>query len=364
MIGFPQKILVTLDFPPAHGGIQRFLHDLVVHTYAQTDMVLVGAGAETKQTPGTYPCPIIYVSSVLSTYDEKFSIFPLCIKLIRLLTADSGNATILCGNIFAACAAFPLKMVFGKSYSVYVYGTELLPLRNKLSIKALFLRSVLSHAETIISISDYTTELVKKILPNATVQKQTPKISLEKYPFAKDEMQARSVKNENAFKILSVGRLVKHKGHDCLIKAVSDLPKAINWNLVIVGSGPQLNSLKLLAAKYNIQNKVEFRTDLSDEEVCNTYRESSIFVFPSVSNGGTEGFGIVLLEAMAHFLPIIASDTGAVREVLDNGKCGMLIPPGDSGFLCKAICRLFQEPELRHFYATAANQRVIENYAW
>jgi len=358
------NILVTLDFPPLQGGIQRFLHDIVVHRYSTNDIVLVGAKKAKQQQQYKYPCPVIYVSNFMSIVNKKYSILSLFFKLKRIVSVKHTCQTVMCGNVFAACAAFPLRVFFGQPYSVYVYGTELLPLQKKMSIKAALLRNVLARATTIISISDYTTSLVKKILPNACVQKQTPKIAFENYLFAKEGEDKREYGNSKLFQILSVGRLVDHKGHEHLLHAVAALPATITWSLVIAGNGPKLQFLRSMAFRYKIQKKVEFRTTLTDDELSAAYHESSVFVFPSVSQGGTEGFGIVLLEAMAHNVPVIASDIGAVREVLDNGRCGMIVPPKESASLCNAICRFAADPVLCRSYSSAASQWVREKYAW
>jgi glycosyltransferase involved in cell wall biosynthesis len=164
--------------------------------------------------------------------------------------------------------------------------------------------------------------------------------------------------------ILCVGRLVCHKGHDVLLEAVSQLPRDRQWYLVIAGNGPLLSSLTRKCIDLGIADRVTFKTGLLDKELEQEYQRASIFVLPTVPVNGTEGFGIVLLEAMAHRLPIIASNIGGVAEVLDKGSCGVLVEPGDAKRLCDAIRRVADDASLREALTSSALERLRKNYVW
>ena len=96
-----------------------------------------------------------------------------------------------------------------------------------------------------------------------------------------------------------------------------------------------------------------------DSMVPRYYKSADICVFPS----RLEGFGIVILEAMASGIPIIASNTGGIREIISNGKNGMLFKPGDADALSKAILALYQDLDLRKKISQAALKTVTE-YNW
>jgi glycosyltransferase involved in cell wall biosynthesis len=142
------------------------------------------------------------------------------------------------------------------------------------------------------------------------------------------------------------------------------LPDNIFWKCVIVGDGPQLYILNALSAKKGINDRVIIKTNVSDDELWKEYEKASIFILPSIIDKGTEGFGIVLLEAMAHSVPVIASNTGGIAEVLDNGSCGVLVEPGNAAAISEAIKKLYGDINLRSALSQKAYNRVRTFYAW
>lgn len=120
--------------------------------------------------------------------------------------------------------------------------------------------------------------------------------------------------------VLFVGRLVKEKGITYLIDAM----RQINALLVIVGEGPMKSELEKEAS----EKKVEalFLGSKTHEELKTIYASADIFVMPSIpaQNGGKEGFGLVALEAMASGLPVVASDSGGISQIIEDGVNGFL----------------------------------------
>jgi glycosyltransferase involved in cell wall biosynthesis len=162
-----------------------------------------------------------------------------------------------------------------------------------------------------------------------------------------------------------VGRLVEHKGHRVLLEACGSLPSSLVWRLLIAGSGPEVSRLRAAAGKIGISDRVTFKTGLSDAELTGEYRGADVFVLPSLeTRTGAEGFGIVLLDAMAEGIPIVASDTGGIGEVLENGSCGVMVPPGEPAALVAAIVRVAEDPAARRLITEKAFERVREHYAW
>ena len=86
---------------------------------------------------------------------------------------------------------------------------------------------------------------------------------------------------------------------------------------------------------------------------------SDIFAMPSLK----EGLGVAALEAMASGLPVIASDVGGLREVVEDGRTGIIVPPANSKQIASAIQRLAESDGLRAQMGAAARARVVENYS-
>ena len=159
--------------------------------------------------------------------------------------------------------------------------------------------------------------------------------------------------------ILYLGDLSRIKGVDVLIQAIAKLRSILpNMKLHLVGSG-YMNDFQLLAKKKGIEGYVVFHGWAADSMVPRYYKSADICVFPS----RYEPFGIVILEAMASGIPIIASNTGGIREIISNGKDGILFKPGDADALSKAILALYQDLDLRKKISQAALKTVTE-YSW
>lgn len=132
--------------------------------------------------------------------------------------------------------------------------------------------------------------------------------------------------------VLACGRLEPQKDHATLLRAFACLRKKINARLVILGEGSLLDSLKLLSQELGIATDVAFAG--FDPDPSSFMRNASVFVHTA----RYEGFGVVLLEALASGCPVIATDCpGGVREVLAEGKYGALLPVGDDKQLAEAM---------------------------
>ncbi len=157
-------------------------------------------------------------------------------------------------------------------------------------------------------------------------------------------------------RILFVGQLRRYKGLPHLVMAVKRLRDAgRDIVLDIVGGGPDRQRLLSLISKENLQDAVFLHGELSDGELDQMYGRSRIFVLPSVQS---ESFGIVLLEAAAHGVPVIASDLPGVRELVKL-LGGTLVPPGDSDALASAL-----ENGLYGSAPLAVTTIPIERFLW
>jgi glycosyltransferase involved in cell wall biosynthesis len=166
------------------------------------------------------------------------------------------------------------------------------------------------------------------------------------------------------FTILFVGGLDKahyFKGVDVLLNALNLLNRNnFDWRLEIVGSGDLEENYKNKARGLGIADKVNFLGGITNEDLPKIYRQADCFVLPSVNKG--EAFGIVLLEAMATGLPVIASDLPGVRGVFTSAS-GLLIKPGNAEDLKNKIEFLMNNPAKRKEMGEAARREAEKKYS-
>lgn len=155
--------------------------------------------------------------------------------------------------------------------------------------------------------------------------------------------------------VLWVGRIAAVKGLEYLIGAFKRVLREIDARLIMVGEGSEESTLRDLVRRTALQEKVRFAGFQS-----NPYRymsRSSVFAFPSLS----EGFGMVLVEAMACGLPVVATDCVAgPSEILQNGRCGILVPVADEDALAQGIVTILTNAALRDRLAAEALRRVAD----
>jgi len=157
--------------------------------------------------------------------------------------------------------------------------------------------------------------------------------------------------------ILSVGRLLKWKGHEYAVRALrhlSDANREIHW--LIAGDGPQRDPLYSLASELGVSDSLHLLGYRDD--VPRLMSAADVFVHPST----TEAFGIVLVEAMMQGTPIVGSRAGAVPEIVVNEDTGYLVEPADSKAISDAVYRLLEDPEEREEMGMAARKVYMRNY--
>jgi sugar transferase (PEP-CTERM/EpsH1 system associated) len=155
----------------------------------------------------------------------------------------------------------------------------------------------------------------------------------------------------------SVGRLAAVKNYALLLHAIARLPEAPSCRLVLIGEGPERAALKELAAQLGLERRVEFSGHRDD--VPQLLQGLDIFVLPSLS----EGMSNTLLEAMAAGLPVVASDVGGNRELIESERSGLLFPSGDVAALAEQLGRLLGDADLRARLGRAAALRARSEFS-
>lgn len=158
--------------------------------------------------------------------------------------------------------------------------------------------------------------------------------------------------------LLFVGRLAAVKGVPVLLEAlqglIGDHP---DLRLTLVGDGPERDGLERLAA--GLGNHVDFVGYRSQDEVAALLREATALVLPSFA----EGLPVVLMEALAARLPVVTTRIAGVAELVEDGKSGLLVPPGDLVALRAALARVLGDPVMRARMGAAGRAKVVDEFA-
>ena len=158
-------------------------------------------------------------------------------------------------------------------------------------------------------------------------------------------------------RLLSIGRLTGQKGFDILLHAVALLrQRAVQFELTIVGEGPQRAELESLTQELDLQESVRLAGSCSEGACLGLMHSATVFVLAS----RTEGTPVVCMEAMATGVPVVATAVGGIPEIIEHGVNGILIPPESPTDVADAIEKLLADPDLRKRLAREARRTVVE----
>jgi colanic acid/amylovoran biosynthesis glycosyltransferase len=179
--------------------------------------------------------------------------------------------------------------------------------------------------------------------PAGRIVKLPMGVDVSRYRFAERKNPARS-----EMRLLTIARLVEVKGIEYLLSALALVKaKFPQLRCQIAGDGPLRSKLEAMAIKLGLENIVEFKGAVSGEEALRLYEAAHAFVLPSIPTeaGEVENQPVVLAEAQAAGLPVIATRIGGIPESMREGESGLLVPPRDSDALASAIIWLAERPE-------------------
>ena len=148
-------------------------------------------------------------------------------------------------------------------------------------------------------------------------------------------------------RLLAVGRLVEKKGFEVLLDAAARL--TVPFHLRIVGEGPRRAALAARIAAAGLADRVTLAGPATHARLPREYAAAHTVVVPSIEDhrGDRDGLPNVVLEALASGRAVVASDVGAVRSAVRDGRTGLLVPPGDPRALAEALRALARQPDLR-----------------
>ncbi|GEL25475.1 GDP-mannose-dependent alpha-(1-6)-phosphatidylinositol monomannoside mannosyltransferase [Pseudonocardia sulfidoxydans NBRC 16205] len=360
-----RTLLVTNDFPPRAGGIQTYLQALADRLPAGELVVYAPAweGASAFDARRGYPVHRHPTSLMLPTPDVA--------RRAADLAREHGAETVWFG------AAAPLALLgrglreragIGRvvaSTHGHEVGWSMLPGARQA------LRRIGSDADVLTVVSRYTRGRVAAAFgARAALEHLPPGIDADVFrpdPAARAELRARYGLGE-APVVGCVSRLVARKGQDMLVRALPALRERVpGTRLLLVGGGPDDDRLRRLAADAGVAEHVVFTGAVPADELAAHQAVADVFSLPCRTRGrglDVEGLGIVLLEASASGVPVVAGDSGGAPETVREGVTGHVVDGRDLDALVTALGGLLADPDRAAGMGAAGREWMLTDWTW
>jgi phosphatidylinositol alpha-1,6-mannosyltransferase len=358
----PRTLLVTNDYPPRVGGIQRTLEALVRELPPDRVAVLAPSweGAESFDVAAPY--------AVLREPAEFVLPSPVFSRRLDDAIDEMKIEVALFGDAFPLAMLGPRLARRGIPYLVAAHGFDywlsVMPGAHAL------MRHMTSAASRVpVMCSAFIARTVRTAVPRRVpVSVLYPGADLERFrPDLPTDDLRRGLGIGDRPLVVCVSRLVARKGQDVLIRAMPDVRRRVaEATLLIVGGGPDLDRLRSLAAAAPA-GSVFFAGEVSEEDLARYYAVGDVFAMPCRSRLGgleVEGWGNVFIEASACGRPIVVGDSGGARETLADGETGILVDGKDVAGVADAVAGLLADPEKARRMGEAGRARVERHHAW
>ena len=209
------------------------------------------------------------------------------------------------------------------------------------------------RADAVIAISEYARERLQALAPAAgPIRVIHCGVDPDRFDLSREP------RSGAALRVLTVARLERRKGVDQLLEALAAVRRdGLDARLSVVGDGPERERLERLSATLGLTPAVEFAGAVAGEQVAGHYRDADVFCLPSHA----EGVPIVLMEAMAARLPVIATRIAGIPELISDGESGLLVPPGDPGALATALARV-SDRDLADRLGESGRRAVLDGF--
>jgi len=220
-------------------------------------------------------------------------------------------------------------------------------------------KRVLRHFDMVVGVSEEIRSELRRHMSPDRIRSVGNGVDIRKYTRTMDNGEAKKRLGIGSKYVIGfVGRLSPEKGIDYLLRAVSGLVKeGLDVSALIVGDGELAAALKQEANRLQITDRVTFTGNRSDTPLL--YSAMDVFVLPSQQ----EAFPMVLLEAMACGVPIVATRVGDVAEIVEPGVSGLLVDTRDAAALQSAIARILSDEALARRMSAAAQARAVDRFS-
>lgn len=351
-----RAVLITLEYPPERGGVARYLGSLV--NASRGGMRVVVDKTHAAEGPGE----MLRRNMFRRAWPHWWPLTGVCKEF-------SQSKLILVSHVLPIGTAARIARIFGGApYAVLCHGLDI-RLASRSTRKRWLFRHVCKHAKLVMTNSEATAIQLAAVAPDVKPLVLTPGVEQRAFPLRAQARTRLGIAHDEIV-ILSVARLIPRKGIDVLLEAANGLSSSRPIRILVIGNGPELESLKKLKDKeastaHGLRPTAEFIIDANDEMLDASYAASDIFCLAVKDDAqDMEGFGMVYLEAALAGLPSVATATGGVPEAVVDGQTGILVPPNDAEALRTALQKLIDDEPLRRALGHAGRLRAERDFTW
>jgi phosphatidylinositol alpha-1,6-mannosyltransferase len=341
-------LLFTLEYPPFHGGVAEYYGNLVKSWPVPENIYVLDNAKNRLLTGWLWPRWL-----------------PAVELLFRAIRKHKINH-ILVGQILPlGTATYYISKLTHTPYTVILHGMDF-TYALRVPRKKAMAEKILKQAKYIICASSYTAKLVTEFL-GETDKIKTVNPGIDPAKASGHDLRSKELKEKHKLDgkvvLFSLGRLVKRKGFDYVIKAMAEVVKQNSRVFYfIAGNGPDKRYIYDCAA--GIPNII-FLGEIGEEDKWAWLQLCDIFIMPARNiEGDYEGFGIVYLEANLCGKPVIAGDSGGVRDAVKGAVTGIIVDPNNIERIAGAISTLSTDAKLRQTLGEQGRARAISEFSW
>jgi phosphatidylinositol alpha-1,6-mannosyltransferase len=360
-VDVPKTLVVTNDYPPRVGGIQRTLEALVLQLPPERVAVFCPAWDRSDRFDAGVPYRLF-------RQPERF-LWPTpdAGRRIRAAVAEFGADVVLFGATYPLAVLGPAIVRRGTPYLTAAHGFEYW-LSIAPGAHSLLRRATARASRVPVMCSEFIGRVVRTAVPDRVpVSVLYPGADTDAFhpdlPF--DDVAARHGVAGRPL-VVCVSRLVPRKGQDVLIRAMPAIRRRVpDAALLLVGGGPYRERLEAMAAAD--PGCVVFAGQVSEADLPRYYRAGDVFAMPCRTRRGgleVEGWGNVFIEAAACGRPVVVGDSGGARESLVDGATGLLVDGRDVGAVAEAVGSLLEDPARAEAMGAAGRARVERHFTW
>ena len=357
----PRTLIVTNDFPPRVGGIQRTLESLCRALPADRVSVVAPSCEGSERFDGSVPFEIVR--------ERRRFVWPspAVAQRVQGEIERTGAQVVLFGDAFPLALMGSRLAEQGTPSVVLAHGFDYW--LSTVPVAHAVMKRMTAPASRVAGCSEFISRRVRTAVPrDVPVSVLHPGADVERF---RPDLPTADIRERHGLGdrplIVCVSRLVPRKGQDVLIKAMRSIQRRVpEAGLLIVGSGPYESRLRALA-EHAPTRSVTFAGEVPEEDLPRYYAVGDVFAMPCrtrLAGLEVEGWGNVFIEAAACGRPVIVGDSGGAREALVHGETGLLVDGADVNGVADAVAALLEDPAYALRLGKAGRARVEREHTW